>query len=151
VFCTDDRADVTFITDKLRPVHYPLSFRPTGGTCFSPPDPISLRYHVYIMASCSRILYVGVTGCLMVRVLRHRAGQVAPSRANTASTDWCTQAFQNIGDAIARETQIKGWTRDKKPSLIRLHNPTWEDLAEGWGEPAPMQFKGKAGSSRWSE
>jgi hypothetical protein len=41
--------------------------------------------------------------------------------------------------------------RDKKLTLIRLHNPTWEDLAEGWGEPASMQFKGKAGSSRWSE
>jgi putative endonuclease len=111
-----------------------------------------MRYHVYIMASCSRILYVGVTGCLIVRVLRHKAnqGSAFTSKYRVHRLVY-TQAFQNIGDAIARETQIKGWARDKKLTLIRLHNPTWEDLAAGWGEPAPMQFKGKTGSSRWSE
>jgi putative endonuclease len=31
-------------------------------------------YYVYIMASKSRVLYVGMTGFLMARVLRHRAG-----------------------------------------------------------------------------
>jgi putative endonuclease len=111
-----------------------------------------MRYYVYIMASCSRILYVGVTGCLMVRVLRHKAGRVSAfTRKYRVHRLVYTQAFQNIGDAIARETQIKGWMRDKKLTLIRMNNPTWEDLAKGWGEPAAMQFKGKAGSSRWSE
>jgi hypothetical protein len=37
------------------------------------------------------------------------------------------------GDAIARETQIKKWRREKKVALIEERNPTWEDLAEGWG------------------
>ena len=85
----------------------------------------------------------------MARVLRHKAGRggVFTHKYHVHRLVY-TQAFQNIGDAIARETQIKGWTCDKKLSLIRLHNPTWEDLAEGWGEPAQMQFKGKAGSSR---
>ena len=32
-------------------------------------------YYVYIMASKTRVLYVGVTGFLMARVLRHRAGE----------------------------------------------------------------------------
>ena len=32
-------------------------------------------YYVYIMASKGRVLYVGVTGFLMARVLRHRAGE----------------------------------------------------------------------------
>jgi putative endonuclease len=32
-------------------------------------------YYVYIMASKSRVLYVGVTGFLMARVLRHKAGE----------------------------------------------------------------------------
>ena len=32
------------------------------------------HYYVYIMASKSRVIYVGVTGFLMARVLRHRAG-----------------------------------------------------------------------------
>jgi len=32
-------------------------------------------YYVYIMASKSRVLYIGVTGFLMQRVLQHRAGE----------------------------------------------------------------------------
>ena len=32
-------------------------------------------YYVYIMASKSRVIYVGMTGFLMARVLRHRAGE----------------------------------------------------------------------------
>jgi putative endonuclease len=111
-----------------------------------------MRYHVYILASCTRVLYVGVTGCLMARVLRHKGGQGgAFTRKYRVYRLVYTQAFQNIGDAIVRETQIKGWTRDKKLTLIRLHNPVWEDLAEGWGEPERMRFEPKAGSYRWSE
>jgi putative endonuclease len=37
-------------------------------------------------------------------------------------------------DAIAREKQIKGWSRAKKVAVIETANPTWEDLAEGWFE-----------------
>jgi putative endonuclease len=32
--------------------------------------------------------------------------------------------------AIAREKQIKGWTRDKKIALIEADNPKWQDLAQ---------------------
>jgi hypothetical protein len=38
-----------------------------------------------------------------------------------------------VGDAIARETEIKGWRREKKVGLIRADNPTAEDLAEEAG------------------
>jgi predicted GIY-YIG superfamily endonuclease len=33
------------------------------------------RYYVYIMASRSRILYVGMTGFLMARILHHKSGE----------------------------------------------------------------------------
>ena len=36
----------------------------------------------------------------------------------------------NINAAIAREKQIKGWTRIKKNALIHEVNPTWNDLFE---------------------
>jgi hypothetical protein len=42
------------------------------------------------------------------------------------------QSFQNVSDAIARETEIKGWRREKKVALVHAANPTWEDLAEAW-------------------
>jgi hypothetical protein len=56
-------------------------------------------------------------------------------------------SFQNVGDAIARETEIKKWRREKKVALIHAENPTWEDLAEGWGEAIVMRVSAKAGSS----
>jgi hypothetical protein len=45
------------------------------------------------------------------------------------------ETFKYIGNAIAREKEIKGWSRAKKMALIKSMNPTWQDLAEGWGEP----------------
>jgi hypothetical protein len=41
------------------------------------------RYYVYIMASKSRVIYVDVTGFLMARVLRHRAGEGGHLREST--------------------------------------------------------------------
>jgi putative endonuclease len=37
--------------------------------------PRERRYCVYIMASEGRVIYVGVTGFLMSRVLRHKSGK----------------------------------------------------------------------------
>ncbi|HEX4577055.1 MAG TPA: hypothetical protein VH117_06865 [Edaphobacter sp.] len=41
-------------------------------------------------------------------------------------------------DAIAREKQLKGWSRVKKIALIERENPSWLDLSEEWGEPVRM-------------
>ena len=106
-------------------------------------------YYVYIMASRSRALYVGVTGFLMTRVLRHRTGEGGEfTRRYQVHRLVYFATFQNVGDAIARETQIKKWRREKKVALIEDRNPTWEDLAEGWGEAAVMMVSGKAASLR---
>ena len=34
-----------------------------------------------------------------------------------------------VGPAIAREKQIKGWLRSKKVALIESANPDWRDLS----------------------
>jgi putative endonuclease len=89
-------------------------------------------YCVYIMASKSRVLYVGVTGFLMARVLRHRTGEGGEfTRKYQVHRLVYFASFRNVGDAIARETQIKKWRREKKVKLIEERNPTWEDMAEG--------------------
>ncbi len=41
-----------------------------------------------------------------------------------------------FAQAIAREKQIKGWTRKKKFELIASLNPGWRDLSEDWGLPS---------------
>jgi putative endonuclease len=105
------------------------------------------RYYVYILSSKSRVLYVGMTGFLMSRVLRHQAGEGgAFTRKYRVHRLVYFESFQNIENAIARETEIKKWRREKKVELIRRENPTWEDLAAGWGELVPMKI-GEAGSS----
>jgi putative endonuclease len=82
------------------------------------------RYYVYIMASKSRVIYVGMTGFLMARVLRHKAGEGGTfTRKYRVHRLVYYHSFQNVGDAIARETAIKKWRREKKVALIRAENP----------------------------
>ena len=38
----------------------------------------------------------------------------------------------DVGYAIQREKEIKGWSRKKKKQLIDSLNPNWSDLAKDW-------------------
>jgi len=102
-----------------------------------------------MLASKSRVLYVGVSGALMARVLRHKAGKGAVfTRKYRVNRLVWSQGFEQVGNAIARETEIKGWRREKKVALIRENNPTWEDLAKGWGEKVALEFQGATGEKQ---
>ena len=93
------------------------------------------QFYVYILANRSRTLYVGVTNDIIRRVLHHRAGVGSQFTNRYAITSLVHVEITNTPrDAIAREKQIKGWSRAKKIALIEAANPTWEDLAEGWFE-----------------
>ncbi len=39
-----------------------------------------------------------------------------------------------MNNAIARETEIKGWRRSKKVALIESINPRWRDLSRDFGK-----------------
>ena len=105
-------------------------------------------YYVYILASKSRAIYVGMTAFLMNRVLRHRAGEGGVfTRSYKIHRLVYYEVFQGVAAAIARETEIKKWRREKKVALIIKENPTWEDLGAEWGTPAVMRVQAKAGSS----
>jgi putative endonuclease len=45
------------------------------------------------------------------------------------------ERFTDINSAIAREKQLKRWSRIKKIRLIVSENPAWRDLSEEWGKP----------------
>ena len=81
--------------------------------------PREKRYYVYIMASKSRVLYIGVTGFLMSRMLQHKAGEIEgfTKRYNITRLVYY-EVFQYVNNAIARETEIKKWRREKKVTLI---------------------------------
>lgn len=91
------------------------------------------EYYVYILASRSRAIYVGVTRDLMRRIHEHRSHAV-PGHTDRYRTTRLVhfEATDDVLAAIAREKQIKGWRRSKKVALIEAGNPTWEDLAAGW-------------------
>ena len=95
------------------------------------------RYYVYIMASKSRVLYIGMTGFLLARVLQHKSGEVDgfTKRYNISRLVYY-EVFKYVNSAIARETQLKKWSRAKKVALIERMNPTWEDLAADGGKRA---------------
>jgi putative endonuclease len=87
-------------------------------------------FHVYILASTTRVLYVGVTSDLKRRVFEHRSHQVAgfTKRYNVDRLVY----FEEYGEAITaieREKRIKLMTRAKKITLIERANADWSDLA----------------------
>jgi putative endonuclease len=87
------------------------------------------EFFVYILASRSRRLYVGVTNNLLVRIAQHRAGASAfTARYRIWRLVHCEQTL-DVRSAIAREKQLKAWTRAKRIALIEQCNPAWDDLA----------------------
>jgi putative endonuclease len=88
---------------------------------------------VYILASKSGVLYVGVTSSLDDRLRQHRL-KTSPNSFSARYNvhrlvHW--EEFASIRDAIRREKEIKGWSRAKRVALIEARNPTWRDLSEG--------------------
>ncbi|HXR37659.1 MAG TPA: GIY-YIG nuclease family protein [Terracidiphilus sp.] len=90
-------------------------------------------YFTYIVASRSRTLYIGVTSSLQKRMFEHKRklheGFTATYNCNRLV--WF-ESYVDPSNAIAREKQLKGWTRVKKIALITKTNPTWIDLSEKW-------------------
>ena len=88
---------------------------------------------VYILASKTRVVYVGVTNDLVRRVWEHRNGTIAGfTRRYGVHRLVYFEAVGKPADAIRREKQIKGWARVKKVGMIESLNPQWNDLAELW-------------------
>jgi putative endonuclease len=91
------------------------------------------QYYVYIMTNRSKTLYTGVTNNLKRRVFEHKHHLVKGFTEKYNITRLVYYEITNdVGSAIAREKQIKGWLRRKKIALIESMNPEWRDLAEDW-------------------
>ena len=91
-------------------------------------------YCVYILANqVNTVFYIGVTSNLQERVWQHKQkvfkGFTAKYECNKLVY---YEEFQWVQDAIAREKQLKGGSRQKKIDLIVGVNPAWDDLSGGW-------------------
>ncbi|HET6576886.1 MAG TPA: GIY-YIG nuclease family protein [Gemmatimonadales bacterium] len=95
-------------------------------------------FFVYILSSTSRVLYTGVTSDLIRRMHEHREGAISGfTRRYAVHRLVFFERTPNVAAAVAREREIKGWTRAKKVRLIESANAGWIDLAADWFEAFP--------------
>lgn len=86
---------------------------------------------VYVMASHSGTLYIGVTSNLQRRIIEHKEGSIEGfSKKYRCHKLVYVEQGTDIGAAIEREKEIKGWRRMKKVQLVTSMNPSWHDLYE---------------------
>ena len=92
-------------------------------------------YYVYIMTNRSKTLYTGITSNPAKRVWQHKHSAF-PGFTSRYKLDRLVyyERFVSVGNAIAREKQIKRLLRIKKMALIVSINPDWKDLSEAWYE-----------------
>ena len=87
------------------------------------------EFFVYMLTNRSHILYIGVTNDLRVRITQHRRQTPGRFTACYKITRLVYfERYQYINNAIAREKELKHWTRAQKIALIESTNPTWEEL-----------------------
>ena len=86
--------------------------------------------YVYIMTSKNNtVLYTGVTSDLVKRVYEHKnkLADGFTKKYNAVKLVYY-EVFDDTSEAIRREKQIKGGSRDNKVRLIESMNPRWDDL-----------------------
>lgn len=95
-------------------------------------------YYVYILASISGTLYIGLSSTLEERVFQHKEALVDGFTAKYGVNRLVYfESFDDVRKAIDREKQLKGWRRAKKIALIERVNPQWKDLSAEWYRAIP--------------
>ena len=88
------------------------------------------EYYIYIMTNkLNTVLYTGVTNDLRRRIYEHKEKLVKgfTKKYNVTKLVYY-EIFDDVDDAISREKQIKGGSRQKKIDLINSINREWKDL-----------------------
>jgi len=85
---------------------------------------------VYIMTNqYNSVLYTGVTSNLLRRVAEHKDKTISGFTSKYHVIKFVLyEDYATMEEAIAREKQIKGGSRQKKIDLIKSKNPEWKDL-----------------------
>ena len=96
------------------------------------------NFYLYITTNpVKTVLYIGVTNNLIRRLAEHTENKGDPK--SFAGRYYCHnlvyyEHFSDICYAIAREKELKKWSRAKKEALISSVNPDWTFLNEVDGE-----------------
>jgi len=92
-----------------------------------------MPYHVYILASVSGTLYIGVTNNLRRRIFEHKNKLIEGfSKKYNCNKLVYYEEYKDINEAILREKTLKKWRREKKEDIIRTKNMQWRDLSNNF-------------------
>ena len=102
--------------------------------------PRDYHFWVYILSSRSRNLYIGITNNLPRRASTH-ADKTPGNHTARYSIHRLVyfEYFRYVRSAIAREKELKHWTRAQKIDLIQTTNPTWDDLYPTLQDPTDLK------------
>jgi putative endonuclease len=97
-------------------------------------------FFVYILTNVLKtVLYTGVTNNLQQRIIEHYQNRGQPQTfCGRYNVYWLLyhEEHRYINDAIAREKELKGWSREKKLKLIAEMNKELtflnEELFDKW-------------------
>ena len=92
-------------------------------------------FYVYIATNKNNtVLYTGITDNIYRRMFEHES-QLHPdsftARYNVNKLIY-VESTHYVNNAIAREKEIKGWSRSKKLALIMSANPDFNNLLENY-------------------
>ena len=89
-----------------------------------------MKYYVYIITNNNNtVLYTGITNDLIRRTYEHKNKLIDGfSKKYNLNKLVYFEEYSEVYLAIAREKQIKKFSRAKKFEMINNANPNWEDL-----------------------
>jgi putative endonuclease len=88
------------------------------------------QFYIYMMTNFSEsTIYIGMTNDLIRRVFEHKnpVNQCFTGKYHVDRLVYY-EIYNDPLEAIAREKQLKRWSRIKKTKLINSMNPEWNDL-----------------------
>ena len=86
-----------------------------------------MAFYIYILKCADGSYYVGHSDDLEARLALHGAGSGDAYTAKRLPVQLVfTEEFPSREDAIARERQVKGWSRKKKEALC---HGDWEEVS----------------------
>lgn len=92
----------------------------------------SKTYHIYIVSNRIRsVFYIGVTSDLYRRISEHASSADPNSFTSKYNCKYLIyyEEYQSVKEALAREKQLKKWSKQKKLDLIQELNPKLRDLS----------------------
>jgi len=79
-----------------------------------------MTFWVYILRCADHSYYTGHTDNLEKRIMQHETGEIEGyTSTRLPVTVVFTDEFPTREEALARERQIKGWSRKKKEAMMR--------------------------------